>query len=67
MRLSGEEREDIYFEDQLKVTERVLVGMKGALSEFISAIQEGRQPDPTPQEVLQSQRIIEQAYRMASR
>ena len=62
---TGQAREETYFANDLTIPERVLVGMSGALSEFIDAIQDNRKPRPAPEESLLSQRIIEQAYAAA--
>lgn len=55
-------REKVLFESSLTVPERALEGMKGALAEFFAAIREVREPDPRPEESLESQRLMEQAY-----
>jgi predicted dehydrogenase len=59
---TGGIRQKIYFEDHMPIAERALAGMKGALAEFAEAIQQGRPPNPSPEESLSSQRIIEEAY-----
>jgi predicted dehydrogenase len=50
------------FDEGTSIAERALVGMTSALKEFVAAIQESRRPDPSPDESLVSQRLIEQAY-----
>jgi predicted dehydrogenase len=62
---AGGIRQKIYFEDHLPIPERALAGMKGALAEFAEAIQQGRPPNPGPEESLLSQRIIEEAYQLS--
>jgi phthalate 4,5-cis-dihydrodiol dehydrogenase len=47
------------------IAERALVGMKGAIQEFVDAIRQQRLPDPLPDESLKSQAIVEQAYRQS--
>jgi hypothetical protein len=53
------------FDGGTSIAERALVGMTSALKEFVAAIRESRRPDPSPDESLVSQRLIEQAYRLA--
>ena len=55
-------QEKACFEDRLTIPERVLEGMKGALTEFATAICENRDPTLKPEQTLVSQRLIEQAY-----
>jgi phthalate 4,5-cis-dihydrodiol dehydrogenase len=55
--------EKSFFPDQWTIAERALVGMRGALQEFVDAIRQNRFPDPLPEESLTSQALIEQAYR----
>ena len=55
------------FDEGTSIAERALVGMTGALKEFVTAIRESRGPDPLPEESLVSQRLIEQAYLWAKR
>lgn len=50
------------FDEGTSIAERALVGMTSALKEFVAAIRESRGPNPSPDESLVSQRIIEQAY-----
>ncbi|MDA2926130.1 Gfo/Idh/MocA family oxidoreductase [Acidobacteria bacterium AH-259-G07] len=66
LELSDASREKAHFEDHLSIAERALVGMQGAIAEFIEAISKGRSPHPGPEETLVSQRIVEQAYQQAS-
>ena len=54
------------FDDGTSIAERALVGMTSALKEFVAAIRESRPPNPSPDESLVSQRIIEQAYQLNS-
>ena len=63
-RLETGERIDerTYFRAEMPVAQRALTGMTGAMQEFVSAVRERRQPDPSPQASLVSQRLIEQAY-----
>ncbi len=53
------------FEEGTSIAERALVGMTSALKEFAAAIRESRPPNPSPDESLVSQRLIEQAYALA--
>jgi len=55
-------RQKVSFQSTLSVPERALKGMKRALAEFFAAIRESREPDPRPEESLESQRLMEQAY-----
>jgi phthalate 4,5-cis-dihydrodiol dehydrogenase len=55
--------EDSFFDEGSTIAERARVGMKGALQEFVHAIRQNRLPEPGPEESLESQAIIEQAYR----
>ena len=64
LRGTNEDKENVAFSSQSTIAERALVGMRGALSEFVRAVEEGREPDPRPELALRSQRIIERAYRM---
>jgi predicted dehydrogenase len=50
------------FDDGTSIAERALVGMTSALKEFVAAIRESRRPNPSADESLVSQRIIEHAY-----
>ena len=50
------------FDEGTSIAERALVGMTSALKEFLAAIRETRCPNPSADESLVSQRIIEQAY-----
>jgi predicted dehydrogenase len=59
--------ESSFFDERSTIAERARVGMKGALQEFISAIRQNRLPEPGPEESLESQAIIEQAYRQWGR
>ena len=63
-RLETGERIDerTYFRAEMPVAQIALTGMTGAMQEFVSAVRERRQPDPSPQASLVSQRLIEQAY-----
>ena len=64
----GDERQQRFcFEEGTSIAERALVGMTSAVREFVTAIQETRDPDPSPGESLVSQRLIEQAYLLAKR
>jgi len=56
-------KEQIYFDDGRTIAQRACEGMKRALCEFAAAVREDRPPDPRPEESLESQRLIEQAYR----
>jgi predicted dehydrogenase len=58
----GQLSEQILFDDSMSVPDRALSGMLGALGEFVAAIREDRQPDPSPTASLPAQRIIEDAY-----
>jgi predicted dehydrogenase len=58
----GNLSEQILFDDSVNVSDRALAGMAGALREFVAAIRDNRQPDPSPQASLPAQRIIEEAY-----
>ena len=49
------------------IAERALIGMKGAIQEFVDAIRQKRRPDPLPDESLESQAIVEQAYQLSAR
>jgi predicted dehydrogenase len=51
-----------FFQDGSTIAERALVGIRGAIREFVDSIRQGRFPDPRPEESLASQLIIEQAY-----
>jgi predicted dehydrogenase len=53
------------FDEGTSVAERALVGMTSALREFVAAIRADRHPDPAPEESLVSQRLVEQACRLA--
>lgn len=66
LRGTDEDQENVAFSSQSTIAERALVGMRGALSEFVRAVQEGREPNPRPELALRSQRIIEQAYRIST-
>jgi phthalate 4,5-cis-dihydrodiol dehydrogenase len=55
--------ENSFFNEGSTIAERARVGMKGALQEFVNAIRQNRLPEPGPEESLESQAIIEQAYR----
>jgi predicted dehydrogenase len=52
------------FDEGTSIAGRALVGMTSALKEFVAAIREDRCPNPSPDESLASQRLIEQAYRL---
>jgi len=54
--------EESFFPEQSTIAERALVGMRGALQEFVDAIRQNRPPDPPPEESLASQAMIEEAY-----
>lgn len=54
--------EQPFFAEQSTIAERALVGMTGALQEFVDAIRQNRLPDPPPEESLTSQAMIEEAY-----
>jgi predicted dehydrogenase len=54
--------EKSFFAEESTIAERALVGMRGALQEFVDAIRQNRSPDPLPEESLISQAIIEEAY-----
>ena len=58
-------QEKICFDERLTVAQRACEGMKLALTEFVEAVHEQRDPVPRAQETLVSQRLIEQAYRYA--
>jgi predicted dehydrogenase len=63
---SGENTtEKSFFREGSTIAERALIGMKGALQEFVDSIRQKRLPDPVPQESLKSQAIVEQAYQLA--
>jgi predicted dehydrogenase len=51
-----------FFREGSTIAERALVGMKGAIQEFVDAVHQIRLPNPIPEESLRSQSIIEQAY-----
>src|SRR5262249_51355058 len=51
-----------FFQEGSTLAERALVGIRGAIQEFVDSIRQGRFPDPRPEESLTSQLIIEQAY-----
>ena len=53
------------FDEATSIAERALVGMTSALKEFVAAIRENRSPNPSADESLVSQRLIEQAYLLA--
>jgi predicted dehydrogenase len=59
--------EHSFFDEGSTIAERARVGMKGALQEFVHAIRQNRHPEPGPEESLESQAIIEQAYRQWGR
>ena len=61
----SESQQGLCFEEQTSISERALVGMTSALKEFVAAIRERRRPNPSPEESLVSQRLIEQAYELA--
>lgn len=50
------------FDEGTSIAGRALVGMTSALKEFVAAIRENRCPNPSPDESLASQRLIERAY-----
>jgi len=52
-----------FFQDGSTIAERALVGIQGAIQEFVDSIRQGRLPEPRPEESLTSQSIIEEAYR----
>jgi phthalate 4,5-cis-dihydrodiol dehydrogenase len=56
-----------FFQPGSGVAERALIGMKGAIQEFVDAIRQKRLPDPPADESLKSQAIVEQAYQQFSR
>ena len=56
-------RSKAFFPKDSSTSERALVGMKGAIIEFIRAVEEERHPDPAPEDSLTSQALIEHAYR----
>jgi len=56
-----------FFPEDSSTSERALIGMKGAIREFVRAIQKTRPPDPTPEDSLASQSLVEQAYQEWSR
>jgi predicted dehydrogenase len=58
----GKPSGQLLFDDSVSVPDRALAGMVGALGEFVAAIREDRQPDPSPRASLPAQRIIEEAY-----
>jgi predicted dehydrogenase len=66
LEFGNECQEHSCFAERTSIAERALVGMTAALKEFVAAIHEGRSPDPSPEESLVSQRLIEQAYQLAS-
>ena len=41
---------------------RVQIGVSGALEEFAAAVSEGRKPQPTPQDALNAQTLVEEFY-----
>src|SRR5262245_48070029 len=51
-----------FFRRNSKTSERALVGIKGALEEFITAVKESRLPKPAPRDSLASQALIEHGY-----
>lgn len=55
------------FEEGTSIAGRALVGMTAALKEFVAAIWENRCPNPSADESLASQRLIEQAYVLGKR
>ena len=54
-----------FFQPGSTIADRALIGMKGAIQEFVNAIRQNRLPDPPADESLKSQAIVEQAYTMA--
>lgn len=56
-----------FFPPGSTIAERALIGMKGAIQEFVDAIRQKRLPDPLPDESLESQAIVEQAYQLSAR
>jgi phthalate 4,5-cis-dihydrodiol dehydrogenase len=56
-------QETSFFPEESTIAERALVGMRGALQEFVDAIRQNRSPNPLPEASLTSQALIEQAYR----
>ena len=65
LEIGGEPQRGLCFAEKASIAERALVGMTSALKEFVAAIRERRRPVPSPEESLVSQRLIEQAYRLA--
>jgi predicted dehydrogenase len=59
-------QKNVCFDEHLTVAQRACEGMKLALTEFVQAVHEQRDPVPSAEESLVSQRLIEQAYRYAS-
>lgn len=55
-------RNKVCFDEQSTFAQRACVGMENALTEFVAAVREGRDPHPRAEETLTSQRLIEQAY-----
>ena len=51
-----------FFPERSTIAERAQVGIRGALQEFVDAIRQRRSPNPSPEESLTSQAIIEEAY-----
>jgi len=62
----SESQRGLCFEEQTSISELALVGMTSALKEFVAAIRERRRPNPSPEESLVSQRLIEEAYVLAN-
>jgi len=59
-------RQDSFFQEGSTIAERALVGMKGAVQEFVDAIRQKRLPDPAPFDSIVSQAIIEWSYQRSS-
>jgi predicted dehydrogenase len=57
----GTERHDVYSDE--RHTDKVLVGVRGEVDEFCSAVQEGRQPRPGVEESTRALRVVHAAYR----
>jgi UDP-N-acetylglucosamine 3-dehydrogenase len=57
----GVERHDVYRDEPH--ADKVVAGIRGEVAEFCSAIQEGREPNPSVEESTRALRVIEAAYR----
>jgi len=59
--------EHISYAEEQDESARVEIGMVGALTEFVAAIREEREPSPRAEEILAIQEIIEQFYQAVGR